>query len=65
LGAVVAELARHGHERSVLHVLAGNHSAVQLYASQGWQPLGEPFQHSLLKRPTQTYVLDFDLRGVH
>ena len=64
LVAEAAELARHGHERSVLHVLADNHSAVRLYASKGWQPLGEPFQHALLKRPTQTYALDLDLRDV-
>ena len=31
---------------------------VRLYAGTGWQPLGQPFEHSLLKRPTQAYILD-------
>jgi ribosomal protein S18 acetylase RimI-like enzyme len=57
LSTVAADLARGGNARAVLHVLADNHSAVRLYESQGWQPLGKPFEHSLLKRPTQTYVL--------
>lgn len=52
LSAVAMDLARGGHARAVLHVLADNHPAVRLYAGQGWQALGQPFQHSLLKRPT-------------
>lgn len=58
LSAVAIELARRDHRRAVLHVLAENHTAVRLYERKGWRALGEPFQHSLLKRPTQTYVLD-------
>ena len=58
LTAAAAELARRGHEHAVLHVLAGNSSAIRLYARNGWKPLGEPFPHALLKQPTQTYVLD-------
>lgn len=48
LSAVAVDLAQRGHTQAVLHVLADNHPAVRLYASQGWQPLGKPFQHSLL-----------------
>ncbi|MEC5151443.1 GNAT family N-acetyltransferase [Cryobacterium sp. GrIS_2_6] len=59
---VADELQRHGHKHAVLHVLTDNHPAVDLYRHEGWRPLGEPFQHSLLKRPTQTYVLDLDSR---
>lgn len=57
VSAVAVDLARGGHAHAVLHVLIDNHSAIRLYAGQGWQPLGKPFEHSLLKRPTQTYVL--------
>jgi len=57
LSAITAELARRGYKLAVLHVLVDNYQAVRLYESKGWQPLGEPFQHSLLKRPTQTYAL--------
>jgi GNAT superfamily N-acetyltransferase len=64
LSAVAVELARRDHRHSVLHVLAENHTAVRLDERKGWRPLGEPFQHSLLRRPTHTYVLDFDLLGV-
>ena len=64
LTGATAALARQGHERSVLHVLADHHGAVHLYEKNGWRPLGEQFQHSLLGRPSQTYVLDLDLPGV-
>jgi ribosomal protein S18 acetylase RimI-like enzyme len=57
LSNMAADLTRGRHTCAVLHVLADNHPAVRLYASQGWRPLGEPFQHSLLNRPTQTYML--------
>ena len=56
--AVADDLARAGHKRAVLHVLTDNHSAVRLYAGAGWRPLGTLFEHTLLKRPTQTYVLE-------
>jgi GNAT superfamily N-acetyltransferase len=58
MDAMAQGLARSGHQRAVLHVLIDNHPAVRLYAVNGWQPLGEPYQHSLLNRPTQTFVLD-------
>ena len=58
LARVAGDLARRGHERAVLHVLADNHPAVRLYERQGWMPWDAPFPHSLLKRPTQTYLLD-------
>ena len=61
--AVADELSRSGHERAVLHVLVDNHPAVRLYTSAGWRPLGEPVEHSLLKRPTQAYLLDLTLPG--
>jgi ribosomal protein S18 acetylase RimI-like enzyme len=57
LDAMIKALARLGYPRAVLHVLADNHSAVRLYSSKGWRPEGAPFQHSLLKRPTQTYSI--------
>lgn len=63
LTALTAELALLGHDQSVLHVLADHHTAVHLYESMGWRPLGEPFQHSLLGRPTQAYVLDLNRLG--
>jgi len=49
-------LARLDHNESVLHVLTDNHAAVRSYLRNGWLPRGEPFEHALLKRPTQTYV---------
>ena len=61
LTGATAALARNGHERSVLHVLADHYATVHLYEKSGWRPLGEPFQHSLLGRASQTYVLDLDL----
>ncbi|TFC58549.1 GNAT family N-acetyltransferase [Cryobacterium sp. TMT2-15-1] len=64
LTGATAALARHGHERSVLHVLADHRAAVHLYEKNGWRPRGELFPHSLLGRPSQTYVLDLDLPGV-
>lgn len=63
LVSVADELQRRGHKRAVLHVLTDNHPAVDVYRHEGWRPLGEPFQHSLLKRPAQTYVLDLNSRA--
>ncbi|MDY7542417.1 MULTISPECIES: GNAT family N-acetyltransferase [unclassified Cryobacterium] len=62
LVSIANELKRQGHKRAVLHVLADNRPALDLYSSEDWRPLGEPFPHSLLNRPTQTYVLDLDSR---
>ena len=56
--ALTTQLALRGYDQSVLHVLADHHAAVHLYEKMGWRQLGEPFQHSLLRRPTQAYVLD-------
>lgn len=58
LSAVASVLARRGHDQAVLHVLTENLAAVRLYETSGWQHWGAPFEHSLLKRPTQTYLLD-------
>lgn len=60
MDAVASELAQKGHTRSVLHALLDNLPAVRLYASKGWRPFGEVYQHALLKRPMQTFVLDLD-----
>lgn len=48
---------RSGSPHLALHVLTDNHAAVKLYESLGWEPYGQPFEHSLLKRATQTYVV--------
>ena len=58
MAAVADDLAGAGHGRAVLHVLTDNHTAVRLYVGAGWRPLGALFEHTLLKRPTQTYVLE-------
>lgn len=50
-------LATLGYPRAVLHVLQDNEAAVRLYESEGWRPLGAPFEHSLLHRPTQSYAI--------
>lgn len=55
LRAATRELAARGHERVVLHVLLDNVGAVRLYESEGWAAAGVPFEHSLLKRPTQRF----------
>lgn len=60
MDAVAAELAQKGHKRSVLHALLDNLPAVRLYASKGWRPVGEVYQHTLLKRPMRTFVLDLN-----
>jgi hypothetical protein len=38
-----------------LHALLDNVAAVGLYESEGWVAAGDPFEHSLLKRPTQRF----------
>lgn len=48
---------RSGSPHLALHVLTDNHAAVKLYESLGWESYGQPFEHSLLKRATQTYVV--------
>jgi ribosomal protein S18 acetylase RimI-like enzyme len=58
LRATTSRLASLGHRQVVLHVLADNPAAIRLYESEGWRPLGEPFEHTLLRRMTQTYSLD-------
>jgi len=63
MDAIAADLALKGHARSVLHVLLDNLAAVRLYASKGWRPMGDAFQHTLLKRPTQTFVRELDVAG--
>ena len=60
MDAAVAELAQQGHNHAVLHALLDNQPAIRLYASGGWRPFGEVYQHTLLKRPMQTFVLDLE-----
>ena len=58
LSAVTSELAEAGHREAVLHVLSANETAVRLYESAGWEAFGAPREHSLLKRPFQSYRLE-------
>jgi ribosomal protein S18 acetylase RimI-like enzyme len=58
LSAVTTSLSARGHGQAVLHVLTSNLAAVHLYESQGWRPAGKTFEHTLLKKPFQTYVID-------
>ena len=58
LMTLTTALALRGYGSSVLHVLADHQAAVHLYEKLGWTQYGEPFQHSLLQRPAQAYVLD-------
>lgn len=59
LRAIETDLASLGYRQIVLHVLADNAVAVRLYESEGWKRQGEPFDHTLLHRPTQSYVFQF------
>jgi GNAT superfamily N-acetyltransferase len=59
---VTDQLAELGHTRVVLHALLDNAAALHLYESEGWEAIGEPFEHSLLGRPMRTY--ERDLRAV-
>jgi len=59
LRAITTELANHGYQEAVLHVLTDNTGAVRLYESEGWQRHGEPFDHTLLHRPSQSYIRQF------
>ncbi|RFA19031.1 GNAT family N-acetyltransferase [Subtercola boreus] len=58
MDAAADELRRRGHESAVLHALLDNRAAVRLYTGRGWRAFGEVFEHSLLKRPMQTFVLE-------
>ncbi|MCS5732318.1 GNAT family N-acetyltransferase [Herbiconiux daphne] len=56
--AAQQQLVHLGHERAVLHTLDDNAAALRLYESEGWRPYGDPFEHTLLKRPARTYIRD-------
>ncbi|MBE7699062.1 GNAT family N-acetyltransferase [Oerskovia sp. Sa1BUA8] len=58
-------LAGQGYSRAVLHVLTDNAGAVGLYERDGWVPWGDPVEHSLLRRDSQTYVRDLTLAVHH
>ncbi|MFF3064874.1 GNAT family N-acetyltransferase [Oerskovia sp. NPDC057915] len=62
---VTGLLVREGYSRAVLHVLADNAGAVSLYERDGWVPWGDPVEHSLLRRDSQTYVRDLTLAVHH
>ncbi|WIB25621.1 GNAT family N-acetyltransferase [Curtobacterium sp. MCSS17_015] len=46
-----------GHDHCMLHALEDNATAVRLYRSAGFRPVGEPFPHALSGRPTRTFVV--------
>ncbi|HEV7183163.1 MAG TPA: GNAT family N-acetyltransferase [Leifsonia sp.] len=56
LRSATTRLAALGYERAVLHALVDNTTAVRLYESEGWEAIGDPYEHSLLKRPARTYA---------
>jgi ribosomal protein S18 acetylase RimI-like enzyme len=56
LRAAVAEAARAGHERCLLHALEENAPALRLYANAGFRPHGEVFPHALSGRPTRAWI---------
>ncbi|WP_144714861.1 GNAT family N-acetyltransferase [Curtobacterium pusillum] len=56
LRAAVAEAARAGHERCLLHALEDNAPALRLYTSAGFRPVGEAFPHALSGRPTRAWT---------
>jgi len=55
LSEISVALSASGFDQVVLHALIDNHAAVRLYESAGWTPYGPTSEHSLLKRPMQTY----------
>ena len=59
---VTDQLAELGHTRVVLHALLDDAAALHLSESEGREAIGEPFEHSLLGRPTCTS--ERDLRAV-
>ncbi|MEV7963601.1 MULTISPECIES: GNAT family N-acetyltransferase [Oerskovia] len=62
---VTGLLARQGYSRAVLHVLTDNVGAVSLYERHGWVPRGDPVEHALLRRDSQTYVRDLTRADHH
>lgn len=62
---VTGLLARTGYPRAVLHVLTDNVGAVSLYERHGWVPWGEPVEHALLRRDSQTYVRELTRSDHH
>ncbi|WP_346243096.1 GNAT family N-acetyltransferase [Rathayibacter tritici] len=56
--AAVEDCAARAAATVVLHVLTGNASALALYASTGWRPLGAPVPHPLSGAPMLTLVRD-------
>lgn len=58
LHATSRQLRRARYEQAVLHALPDNRAALALYESEGWVAVGDPSDHSLLRRPMQTFTLD-------
>jgi ribosomal protein S18 acetylase RimI-like enzyme len=56
LRAAVAEAARAGHPRCLLHALEDNEPALALYRSAGFRPVGASFPHALSGRPTRAWI---------
>ena len=56
LQAAVAEAARAGHDRCLLHALDDNEPALRLYRSAGFRPVGPAFPHALNGRATRAWV---------
>ena len=53
---ITSVLSAAGFQQAVLHALIDNSAAVRLYEDTGWVAYQPPFEHSLLKRPMQTYL---------
>ncbi|GAB4096552.1 GNAT family N-acetyltransferase [Brachybacterium squillarum] len=55
LQAIARQLAEAGYGQAVLHALLDNQPALKLYRNEGWIAVGDEYEHSLLKRPLQTF----------
>ena len=56
LRAAVAEAARAGHDRCLLHALDDNEPALRLYRSAGFRAVGPTFPHALNGRATRAWI---------
>lgn len=56
LRAITDQLSSSGYSEAVLHALIDNALAVRLYQSEGWEAVGDEYEHSLLKRPLRTFA---------
>lgn len=58
LRAATDAAAEAGHPRCLLHALDDNESALRLYRSAGFLPVGAAFPHAVSGRPTRAWVAD-------